>query len=74
MAKIRRRRKVSIKRLKEVENRLVRKLADPKDYDDPKWAQRMLAGVEKRISKKEKSAEHKQRQKKAGLNRGSKAT
>jgi len=58
-----------IKRLQGVKKRLLRKLSDPKDNDDPKWAKRMLTGVEKRISKKEKTAEHKQQQRKVGRNR-----
>jgi len=63
-----------IKRLSEVRKRLLRKIANPKDHDDPQWTNRMLARVEKRIAKKEKTVEHKQEQRKVGRNRRPQST
>jgi hypothetical protein len=45
-------------------NRLLGKIADPKDGDDPRWVRRILEGFEKRVARKEKAKDHKDQQKK----------
>jgi hypothetical protein len=42
---------------------LLRKLADPKDADDPRWVRRMLGRVEVSQAKTERAMEHKEQQK-----------
>jgi len=58
-----------IKQGQAVRKRILRKLANPKDGDDPRWLKHRLAYVEKRIVKKERAAQHKQQQRRVGKNR-----
>ena len=44
--------------------RLLRKLADPKDADNPRWVGRWLKNFERWTVRKEKARDHKRRQRK----------
>lgn len=46
--------------------KLLKKLSDPKDMDDPKWVCQWLARVEVTLAKKEKAKSQKQIEKKSG--------
>jgi len=55
--------------LRQVREKLLRKLADPADRDAPEWTKRWLRRLEKRLARKEKAAEHKRQQGKVGRSR-----
>jgi hypothetical protein len=62
------RRKIRLSRLEESTLAGNRKLADPKDKDDPRWVKAGLRTMDALIEKKERSLEHKQTQRKARKN------
>jgi hypothetical protein len=49
--------------------RLDRKLANPKDHDDPLWVKRMMKYVDAQLAKKERAMEHKESQRKGNRKR-----
>ncbi|HTM53731.1 MAG TPA: hypothetical protein VL175_06855 [Pirellulales bacterium] len=53
-------------RLEQSRAKLLKKLSDPNDKDDPKWVGRWAARVEANIAKKEKGKSQKQSEKKGG--------
>ena len=54
----------TLQRLEDRRTALLRKLANPKDHDDPEWVKRRLAHIEFGIAKKQRTKEQKQREKK----------
>ncbi len=48
---------------------MLKKLGDPHDKDDPRWAKAYLRHAEVRLARKEKAKVHRQTQMKVGQNR-----
>jgi hypothetical protein len=49
--------------------RLLKKLSDPADKDDPRWVRAFLGHADARLARKEKAKSHRKEQKKVGRNR-----